>query len=79
MLLSSNMENVSKGPLLINHQRCTSSRRYLYSAQKNAQKSAYGIPYAEIAVYLTVSLGEVTTTLSSFGAYEDLINMSGSH
>ena len=33
MLLSSNMENVSQGPLLINYQRCTSSRRYLYSAQ----------------------------------------------
>ena len=50
MLLISNMENVSRGPLLINHQCCTSSRRYLYS---NAQKPAYGIPLAEIAVYLT--------------------------
>ena len=50
MLLISNMENVSRGPLLINHLCCTSSRRYLYS---NAQKPAYGIPLAEIAVYLT--------------------------
>ena len=53
MLLSSNMENVSQSPLLINHQRCTSSKRYLYLRNNNAQKSANGIPYAEVAVYLT--------------------------
>ena len=33
MLPISNMENVPQGPLLINHQCCSSNRRYLYSAQ----------------------------------------------
>ena len=55
MLLISNMENVSQGPLLINHQCGTSSIDdiYILRKKKNAQKPAYGIPYAEIAVYLT--------------------------
>ena len=55
MLLISNMDEVSQGPLLINHQCCTSSLLVgdIYILRnKNAQKPAYGIPGAEIAVYL---------------------------
>ena len=61
MLLRSNIEDVSQGPKLINHQRCTSSRRYLYSAQLKL------LCTSPISVAIRVSLGEVTTTLVSWG------------
>ena len=45
MLLISNMENVSQGPLLINHQCCTSSGRiFIFYAIKMHRSRHTGIP-----------------------------------
>ena len=53
MLLISNMENVSQGPFMINTSVVLLVDDIYILRNKNAQKSAYGIPGAEIAVYLT--------------------------